>query len=357
MSFIGTAISAPMQAHSEKVARSQNLTEARATRAQNQAFFEQSRGSTGSAVLPTYLKDAEKRLSDQALAAYNAVNVLTPEQQLAQYQSDIAGFAPAQGQANQFVDSIYSDALLNQRQQEAEPVFAARSALAKTQKQGILDDITARLNALDTANAQKGYVGGGTGFQNAQFRSTVPLYQQAAGVGAQANLQNAQDLYGIGETNRQLKLQSLSLPTQVAQQAIALRQLPQQAVINNQLSAQKPFGMFNIGTAAFRQENLPPVQPIASLGAIAGTALGGLGNDVAQIYANNQRAAAIRNLANSYKATTPQYNPYAAGAVNYDAGSIGGGYVAPAASSIGAGGAGSDASDMQDIASIYGLYS
>lgn len=333
MSFISGSIKAFKDRESAKEATQANYAQFKQQQAQALKFFDVSRGSEGSAVLPTYQKEAEKRLSDQALAAYNAVNALTPEQQLAQYQSDIDPLLQSQKQTTGFVDSIYSDALLRQRQQEAEPVFAARASVARAQKQGILDDVTARLNAMEAASASNGRVGSGTGFQNALFRSTVPLYQQAATVGAQANLQNAQDLYGIGESNRQLKLQSLGLPAQLAQQSIGLRQLPQQAVIANQLTAQKPFGMFNIGTAAFQPAMPPQIPAVPSgLGIVAG-GLGAAGQQLGQYYANQQYAKALKDASTNYN--QPAYNPYAAGAVNYDAASIYGNYGTAAGTAAG----------------------
>lgn len=327
MSIVSGTLSAMYNRQSAKEANATNMRNAKNTRDLALRMFQESRGSTGSAVLPTYAGDFEKQLFQGAQGAYQADQLAqgTPAQQLARYQAEVDQFQPAFQRGNEFIDDIYSGELQRQQLAEAQPVLEARTALAKTQKQGILYDISARLGALDAANARKGYIGSGSGFQNAQLRSTVPLYQQAAGVGAAANLQNAQQIQAINEANRQLQLSSLSLPALRAQQAVSLRQLPFQSAVQNQLIGQKPFGMFNIGTAAFRPEQLPTVQPIPSNAAIGLTGLGALGQQVGNYYAQQQQAKALQNLyAQNQMATSPAYNPYVSGAVNYDAAAIGG---------------------------------
>lgn len=326
MSVLSGTLGAVMQRQSAREAEATNQRNARKDRELTLRMFQESRGSAGSALLPTYGGDFEKNLFTDTRGAYEANRAAmgTPTEELARYQADVDRFRPAFEQGNQFIDSIYSGAMKDERLAEAQPVMDARTALAKTQKQGILDDITARLGALDAANARKGFVGSGTGFQNAQLRSTAPLYQQAAGVGAAATLQNAQQRQGVLESNRELQLNSLGLPVTRAQQATALRQMPGQALSQGQLTAQKPFGMFNIGTAAFKPEPLPQVQALPNNLGIISAGIGAAGGQVGNYLAQQQQAKALQQMyAARVNYNQPAYNPYTGGdAANYDAASI-----------------------------------
>lgn len=309
-----TAYAASSAASSARSAQKTNVSRARSQRELEERLFHEGRGSAGHAILPEYLGNFEKEVGLDAAEGYRANMAFqgTPEEQLARYAEISRRFQPAFDQGSDVVDSIYSGAMQRERLAEAAPVMAARTQLAGTQRQGILDDITARLGALDAANARKGYVGSGSAALGAAFRQTAPLYQQAASVGALANLQNAQQTQGINDTNRDLQLSSLGLPAQRAAQAAAFNQIPVNALNQSYASAQAPFGFFRIGVGQQQASRLPDAVPIPGNGQIVASGLGQLAGAYGNYAANQALVGQIGQMSQQ-----PAYNPYQVGQYDY----------------------------------------
>lgn len=304
------AYAAKSASDSQKDASRTNQRIARNTNATNLALFHEGRGSLGHAILPEYFGDFEKQFGEDVVRGYKANLAFqgTPEEQLAKYRAITERYQPTFDQGSDVVDSIYSGAMDRQRLAEAQPVMEARSTLARTHKQGILDDIQARLGALDAANAAKGYVGTGSAAQGAALRQTLPFYQRAAGVGAQATLENELQAQAIKESGRDLRLRSLDLPVARAQQAFGLQQMPSEFLNESAVSRLAPFKFFKLDPGTFQTATPPPVKAVPSTGQIVAQGLGSLASTAGNVYANNQLA----NQLNSMRQPPPQpsYNPW-----------------------------------------------
>lgn len=309
-----TAYAAKSSASSAKEANKTNLGRAAQQRALEERLFHEGRGSAGHAILPEYLGDFESQLGKDAIAGYKAnLNFQgTPEEQLARYEEDAARFRPAFEQGNEVVDSIYSGAMERQQLEDAAPVMAARTGLAKTQRQGILDDITMRLGALEAKNFRKGYVGGSSAETGAALRATIPLRQQAAGVGALATLQNAQETQGIRDANRALRLNSLGLPAARARAATQFRQIPVAAAGEAAALSTAPFNFFRLPVGQQQASRLPEAVPVLSTGSIVGAGIGSAATSLGNYYANQ----ALVKQANAME-PAPAYNPYRPGDYDY----------------------------------------
>jgi hypothetical protein len=319
-----TAYAATSSSAAAKDAAAKNASNAEKYRKLEERLFHEGRGSQGFAILPEYGGDFEKQLFQDAAAAYksNQQYLGTPEEQIARNAEIVNRFQPAFEQGSDVIDSVYSGEMQRQQLAEAQPVMQARTALAQTQRQGINDSLQALSGRLAALNAQKGWIGTGTGYTNAQIRQSAPLYQQAAGVGALANLQNAQQTQGIYDANRQLQLNSLGLPGQRAQQALALKQLPFNALNQITANSQVPFGMFKIPIGQQNAIQLPTVQPIPGAGQIAAAGVGQLASAYGG-YAANQALINQMNQMNQ----APAYNPYQVGQYDYSpVPAYGGGY-------------------------------
>lgn len=305
-----TAYAAKSASDSSRDAQRTNVSQARQQRELEERLFHEGRGSAGHAILPEYLGDFEKQLGEDTVRGYKANLAFqgTPEEQLAKYRAITERYQPAFEQGSDVVDSIYSGAMQRARLAEAQPVMDARSALARTHRQGILDDIQARLGALDAANAAKGYVGSGSAAQGAALRQTLPFYQRAAGVGAQAALENAQQAQGIYDTQRDLQLRSLDLPGARAQQAFGLQQMPSEFLNQSAISRFAPFKFFQLEPDSLRVSPPPPVKAIPSTGQIIASSLGQVAGAAGNVYENSQLANQLNSM--RQPPAQPAYNPW-----------------------------------------------
>lgn len=292
-----TAYAASSAADSQSEANKANSRNVADTNANNYRMFLESRGSKGNSLLPNYFgPSTETTLSNRALQTYLAEQAAlgSPEEQMRRNQEYAARYAPAMAQGDQLVNQLFNGQLEQQQVDNIAPVLAARGGVAKAQKEGILEGIMQRLNALSADRARSGYSGGGSALQkNLLVGTTIPELQAAATVGAQADLANATDVANIRNGSIATRLANLNLPVSQATSRINLDQLPGAATSRAYTTSLQPFDWFKLNPQAFQAAQAPLVAPVPGVGQIAGSAIASgasnLGNYFAyQALANQQ---------------------------------------------------------------------
>jgi len=227
---------AEIQAAAQREVAKLNADAQREINAQQLLWAKEQQGYGGLPInLPLYTGDLEaKGLFPAARGVYDAIGAAqgTPEEQAAAYLAITGQAQPQLDAVQKLADNIFSGGLTRDRLAEFQPVAAAATTLAQTQKGGILESLTERLNALQANQTRQGYTGGGSAQSTAALRTSIPFRQQAAGVEAATALQNRQGMAGIQEKGRQEALASMGLPLQLAQQSAAVRSLPATSLAN-----------------------------------------------------------------------------------------------------------------------------
>ena len=119
MSFISGTVSGVLGASAQNKATKTNMQIARETNEANLRMFQESRGSGGSSILPTYLEPGtEKVIANRAAAAAQAMFPDNPEMQLAQYQAILEGMRPTIQAGTRQIEDIYSGKLEAERAAE-----------------------------------------------------------------------------------------------------------------------------------------------------------------------------------------------------------------------------------------------
>jgi len=306
-----TAYSASEASAAQEEANKANREATDATNRLNYEMFLQSRGSQGQALLPMYFsRGTEQQLGQRAFDTWLALNEAlgTPADQLRGYESVVRSLTPAQAESDILVNQLFSGELARQQEQNIAPVLAARGAVAGAQKQGILEGLIQRLNAISADRARAGYQGGGSAFERARLRgATIPMLQEAATVGAQADLANAQDVANIRNNAIATRLNNLSLPLTQAANRLQFQNLPATAAGATTAAMLSPFDWFRIQPQAFQAERPPLVQPVASAGQIATQGVGQLGSTVGNYFATRSLINQL-NQPTNYGITPAQQN-------------------------------------------------
>lgn len=286
----GTAFAGSQQASAARDAADSNIDRELARQQFNLRLFRESRGSEGSAILPTFFGDTEQdlatELSDLTRERHRAVG--TPRAQLERFQQIQEQQRPNFEFTNQAVSDVLSGGLERRQLDQAEPVFEARRQLGGAQRRGILESTQDRLNKIKAADAQAGFIGGGSTQQNALLRQSSQLQGQAAAAEAQAELQNALQRQGIQQQNEDLRLRSLSLPLQQARQATEFENLPSEGLARNFRTNLSPFEFFRLNPQAFQSPQPPQVGPVPTQGQVIGSTIAGLGQGAGNIIAQQQ---------------------------------------------------------------------
>lgn len=266
-------------------AQAQNAANVSNTNQLNYQQFLQSRGSTGSAILPIYAQGAEQQLYQNTLNAYNQAGALQPT--AAQLQAIQQNALNQQGLANNAAAGVFNGNLQNQLLANQQPVYQAQLQAAATQKQGTLEALQGTLNNIKAIQAGKGYAGDSFGNQMLNFQARQGANTQIANTLSQVNVGNAQAVQGIKSGVLGTQLSNLNLPGQMAANTAGLSSLAGNTLAQNQAQRSQLFNTFAIGNKGFQYQNLPQVNPIASTGQIAGQAVGSLASAGGN-YAANQ---------------------------------------------------------------------
>jgi hypothetical protein len=306
--ILSGTLGAVLGADAQEDTAKKNLQAARETNDLNYRMFQEGRGSTGHAFLPTYFGDSERDIANDALGFYNQSKSLlgSPADQFARYRQALDRYNPIIDAATGTVEDVYNGNLTNNRLEYLRPVNEARTNMARTRRESIFEALRERINALNADNARKGFSGTGSFAQNRLLGATIGARQGAAGEMSGAKLANAQDTRGVMDQGANLRLQMLDRPYQQATQALNLEMLPLNQVQANFSRALQPFEFFRMSPQGFRADPLPmqPYTPSAAQIALtgAGAANQQIGNYFAQQNMAKQYGNALGNaqLANAY---------------------------------------------------------
>lgn len=309
MSVISGTLGGLWGSKTQRDTAAKNLQAAQETNALNYRMFNEGRGSTGHAFLPTYFGDREQGIANDALSFYDQSRALqgSPSEQFARYGSILDQYKPMQDAARGAVGDVFNGNLTNARLGYLDPVLQARTAAAQNNKSAIFQGLRERINALQASNAQKGYSGTGSFEQNRLLGSTIGARQSAANVMDAANLANAQDTRGVYDQGADLRLKMLDVPYQQAQQALNMDMLPLNQVQANFSRSLQPFEFFRMSPQGFRADPLPQTPYTPSAAQIALTGMGAANQQVGNYFAQ-------QGLANQY---AKQYAGYLADMEGY----------------------------------------
>lgn len=240
----------------EVKAQKENERRAALDRADELARYRESRGSTGSAILPLYFgeNDAsfEKELAGDIRGMYDATGALagSPTQQLSRYADIVSRARPAMDSNLALVNDLGSGQLLRDQLGEAEPVFAARTALAGTQRSGALEALQKTLGEIKAIQSRKGFSGDSFGGNLLNLAARREAARTGSMAEAAAGLQNAEQRAAISQGNRAFRLGNTGLPGTIAAQAMALEQTPEAALSQSFENRTAPLNFFRIGNQA-----------------------------------------------------------------------------------------------------------
>lgn len=234
-------------AESQRKAQAENERRAAADRAFILNLANTTPGQLNTGIFGEGASNLGYRIGADIGSAWDAVNDYygSPSNRIANL-SRIAGESEGARQgAQRTVSDLFSGNLTTQRLASAAPIFAARTNVAGTQRQGIQTARLDRLAKIEADQARRGYSGSGSAEQTAALRATIPFEQAAAGVGAQAELENAMQRAGIEDEVRGAQLSNINLPVYMAQQSQSLYDLPA-------MSAYAPYNAVNQALDPYR---------------------------------------------------------------------------------------------------------
>jgi hypothetical protein len=288
----GSVAGAEISANGQESAAKTTADATKNANTTNYNMFQQGRGSTGSAVLPLYLKNKdgslfEGSLGNDLVSAYNQTN--TP---LSTFQSSVNKTAGAQQGAVDLTNNIFNGGVTKEMQANDAPVQAARIASAKSSS---LDALHRTLDQIDASQASRGYVGDSYGNRLLSFQAGK---SQGDAVGA-ANLQNLQDTADIknyGDIT--LPMQNITLPYNMGQQSANYSFLPNAEYLSSVGQRMQPFDFLKLNAGTFQTQPLPTAPP-SGLGAGITSAAGSAGSAALKMFQQQQ-------LQNQFGSQIPQ---------------------------------------------------
>jgi len=281
MSWVGTAIvvgagttglSAYMGGKSAKDANRTNRMIADETNRLNKSFFDEGRGSTGSAILPTYFNQLEgETLSQSASDLFKATGsfVGDPNVQLSRFNESLRRFQPSFEAGSGLIDDIFSGSLTNRRLAQVKPIKDARLNAARGAKQSVVQGVQETLNRIRAERSRGGVSGGSTFDTNRVLQATVGANQNAANLESLAELENALTDQQIRDAGLNLSINSLDLPMLRAQQQIQQELLPVQTASDILGARMSPFDFFRLQQQTFQQDRPPLVSAVPGAGQVA----------------------------------------------------------------------------------------
>ena len=270
MSFISGSVSGILGAQAQNKANKTNMQIARETNEANLRMFQESRGSGGSSILPTYLEPGtEKLIANRAAAAAQAMFPDNPEMQLAQYQAILEGMRPTIQAGTAQLEGIYSGELEAERAAALAPVLAARIGMADANVEAINMAGQEAINRIGAQDALKGYEGTGSFAQNRILQGLMQARQQAAMQKAGAILQNEMDKKQLSDAMSQLRLSSVDAPINRVAQLTQAEQSPQLALGNLSQASTRPMEFFRISPQAFQAQRPEPISAVPSAAQLA----------------------------------------------------------------------------------------
>lgn len=285
MSIVSGTVGAILGSKAQKDANRTNKAIADEANRINMQMFQESRGSGGSSILPTYLDPgSEKLIANRAASAAMAMFPNDPKAQLAQYQSILASMQPAIDAGTAQIADIYNGNLEMERAAALAPVLEARTAGADANVDAINLALAEAQGRIAANEAAKGYSGGGSFANNRMLQAILQARQQGAREKASAALQNAVDKRMLSDAMSGLRLSSVDSAVNRAAQLTQAAQVPQMALGNLSQAATRPLDFFRIQPQAFRVDQQPFVSAVPGAAQLAMQGLSQTGGQVLGAY-------------------------------------------------------------------------
>ncbi len=311
MSIVSGTLGAVLSADAQGEATDANRANARETNALNREQFYEARGKGGFSVLPYYMRGADGKSLEEALGkdlynAYTATGNIygaTPEEQAKHFKEIAAQFAPMTAAANKTGMGIFNGDIGKTLEANAAPVWAARKAFSR---QASIDALNKTMAQISATQAAQGFKGDSMGNRLLTMRANREAADREAGT----ELQNLTELQAIrNRAGVELPLQYMSLPAQLAQQALTMENLPTDAYLDNLNKRLQPLTFMRIGAGQpFQYQPLPSVTANPSAWQLMAQAGAGVGNMAANYWSKQQQAKAAQDMANTYmRASTGNY--------------------------------------------------
>lgn len=350
-----TAYSASEAADAQEEANEQNAANAAATNDKNYQQFLESRGESGTAVLPRYLRAPkntltagqrqaliqaglnprdydgtgffEEKLGRDLMALYEATGGGGDYQaQVDANREALQGYADMQRGARDAVGGIFNGQLGNRLRANLAPVQGARLDAANVNRAAQLEALSATLNEIQAKSRSRGFTGGDSFGKNMlNFNARRIIGGSAADMISNAKLANAMDSRMLEDNVTMLPVTNASLPYSLGQQEVNQLNLPENMALDQQARRLQPFNFLRIGQNQFQYSPLPQVQPVASTGQIVGQSLGQFagfaGGALQDEYAAKGMSGAGTSTGTGLKKTTAPSPTY------FNPNSYGGGFI------------------------------
>jgi hypothetical protein len=213
-------------------------------------MFDESRGSTGTAMYPTYLRRDdggffEEELGQDIIKAYDETGGKT----FADYSAISDTFRPSQEMANKRGASVFDGGLQTEMMKNFEPVKTAR---VQFKRQSAIDSLNKTLGAIEAMQATKGYQGDSYGARRLKLDSNRGAADAISG----ANLENLMEERRIKDAIIQTQLENLDLPASSAKSAMEFEAAPTRQYLDLLKLRMSPLDSLRIGPGQFRYDNV-----------------------------------------------------------------------------------------------------
>lgn len=256
-----SVISGILAATSQNNAADQSAQSQKDANALNKQMYDESRGSTGHAVLPIYFGDQEKALGRDVNSAYD--NTYVP---LSSYRDALTPFLGAKSGSTRTATGIFNGDVTNTLLSNQAPVGRARVSAAR---ENSLDALHKTLDSIDTAQAAKGFDGDSFGNRLLKFQAAKAGGDAISG----ANIDNLSEQKSIRDYgNVMLPLQNLNLPYELSRTAANDQFTAQDSWLQGLSQRLQPYNFSKIGyTGPFQYQPIPVGGGTSELaGALAG---------------------------------------------------------------------------------------
>lgn len=293
----GGAYSANQAKKSQDKANATNKAISDETNRLNKQMFDESRGSTGHAWLPTYTGDAEQQIWNDLYNTYLAGTF--PDQARYNAEQIQASLQPAVSGGTDYLNNLYSGANLEQSRGYYQPLWDARTQNAQAQADAVRQAYARQARQNRATAMQQGFYGGSSVQSAEAQKNTLDAIQQAALAKGTANIANQTEAAQLGLADLQARGQMLNEPFTRAQNLTNYNNLAEQAAYSNYDQLANRLKLFNIGTGRYTYQQAPYVSANLNSGQIYGTAASTLGLLGQQYLMNKQYQNALNTNYNT----------------------------------------------------------
>ena len=279
VSAIGAGVSAYAQSKASKRANSANLSNANSQRELEKAIFLQSRGAGGYSTLPFYATrgqlpeeaegSVEAELFQYALANYDALSTVPPEERFAHLQRISDSFGEGQEAALDTVNGIFDGRLTEEAVGNLDPLAAARLGEADVVRESGQEALQDQLGRIQARQQARGFSGDSSANNMLEFDARRSIGTDAARVEAKARIANASDEYGIRNQGLDRRVANIGKPFDLQGAALSAQGAAGNQVISEVQNRNALFAPFNIGTGKYQPTPLPKVNPVTGIAGIA----------------------------------------------------------------------------------------